>query len=502
MKNESTSMSMGPSAADSTRQIIGDFFSRDTLKARVFRGGAWLGAGSFSEQVFRFGRNMILTRVLAPEAFGTMAIILSSASIIQSLTEVGAKEALIQNPNGDQEEHIGAAWWLAFGRSASVYLMLFMAAPFMARFYGNLQLTALLRVATLGLIFEGAISTKAYVAMKQMKFSRWAIINHGGAILGVVTTLVLSFYLRNIWALVLGACSESVAKCILSYIVCPYLPPFGWHAGAIRDLLHFSRGVFGLPFLNLIFIRADIFVLAKLYSPAELGVYAMAVYLVQTPASFLMNLLGQTLLPAFSQVQTDNDRTKRMLVQTTSVLLLAGMPAVVFVFFCGHSVLTLAYGQRYGSAVLPLIVAAFVALLNVVNGQITMIFYARGLPQLHRRCVVIMAITITVLIYPFVTWFGLVGAQLAALIAVGAGLLFQVLRARDLIALDLSVYSRVFLLAAAVSSGTALLCLGTRPFASLAQPIPNTLFGVLGCVIAYVLSARVFLRGNSKEMVG
>jgi O-antigen/teichoic acid export membrane protein len=315
-----------------------------------------------------------------------------------------------------------------------------------------------------------------------------------------VTTLVLSFYLRNIWALVLGACSESAAKCILSYIVCPYLPPLGWHPEAIRELLHFSKGVFGLPFLNLIFIRADIFVLAKLYSPTDLGLYAMAIYLVQTPASFLMNLLGQTLLPAFSHVQTDAERTKRMLVQVTSAVLLAGMPAVVFVFFCGRSVLTLVYGQRYGAAAFPLIVAAFVALLNVLNGQITMIFYARGLPQLHRTCVVIMATTMTVLIYPLVARFGLGGGQLAALVAVAAGLSFQVVRAQGLIALDLSVYGRVFLLAAILSLGIALLCFGTRSFASLAQPLPNIFFGVLGCMIAYALSAGMLVRGNLKEI--
>ena len=114
--------------------------------------------------------------------------------------------------------------------------------------------------------------------------------------------------------------------------------------------------------------------------------------LVQTPTGFLMNLLGQTLLPAFSQVQEDKERTNRILIQVTSALVLIGMPALVFIIFCGHSLLTLAYGHRYGAAAGPLIVASFVALFNAVNGQVTSIFYAKGQPHLHRRCVVIMAI--------------------------------------------------------------------------------------------------------------
>ena len=66
-----------------------------SLKAKVFRGGVWLGGGSFIEQVIRFGRNMLLARVLAPSAFGTMAIVVSAAAIFHTIAEIGVREALI-----------------------------------------------------------------------------------------------------------------------------------------------------------------------------------------------------------------------------------------------------------------------------------------------------------------------------------------------------------------------------------------------------------------------
>jgi O-antigen/teichoic acid export membrane protein len=473
---------------------IGSVGAADNLKGKLFRGGAWLGVGSLTEQVFRFGRNIVLTRLLAPEAFGTMAIILSAASVIQSLTEVGAKEALIQNQNGDQEHYIGAAWWLAFGRSVSVYLMLFMAAPFIATFYGNPQFTALLRVATLGIIFEGAISTNAYVAMKQMRFRRWAVINHGGAVLGVVITLILSLLFRNVWALVLGAFSESVAKCILSYIVCPFLPPLGWHPTAIRDLLRFSKGVFGLPFLNLIFIRADVFVLGKLYSPTELGLYAMAIYLVQTPASFVINLLGQTLMPTFSHLQEDQSRVNRILLLVTTAIFILGMPVLVFLFFSGRSLLTLVYGNRYGAASAALVVASCVALFNTANAQITTVFYAKGFPQLHRRAVAVMAILMVFLIYPLARYFGIVGGQLACLIAVLAGYLFQIERIRKVTGLDLPQYRKTFLVAGLISLSGLTLCLLGKSFGGFAQPVYTVFLGAFGCFVTYGLAYLLIFR--------
>jgi lipopolysaccharide exporter len=491
-------MQLITSALQSLKAKLPSGLSSDGLKARVFRGGIWLGAGSMTEQVFRFTRNMILARLLAPEAFGIMAIINSTSAIIQCLTEVGVKEGLIQNPNGDKEEYAGAAWWLAFGRSLLIYVVLFAAAPFLARFYHNADLRGLFRVATLGVIFEGSMSTAAYVALKHMKFSRWAIVNHGGAIVGVLTALGLSYFIRDVWALAIGLLVESVGRFIFSYIVCPYLPPISWNGHAMRDLLHFSRGVFGMPLLNLIFMRADVFVLGKLYSSTDLGLYAMAIYLVQTPTVFIINVLAQTLMPTFAHVQQEPERVNRILLQITSVIFIVGMPGLIFLIFSGHSVLTLVYGQRYGAGSMAMVLAAGVALLNIANNQITSVFYASGAPQLHRRCVAVMAVLIVVLIYPFVRIFGMFGGQVAALICIIAGYLFQIERIRHLTGLKLADYRKSVMLGSVISLSGAAVYLAATWIGSSTRPIPNILLGGLGCLLTYLIAYSIVMRGRSR----
>jgi lipopolysaccharide exporter len=472
--------------------------SGDGVKAKLFRGGAWLGTGSVLEQTLRFGRNLILTRLLAPEAFGLMAITLSFSSIIHTITDIGVKEAIIQNPKGDQREYVGAAWWLAFGRALSIYVCLFVASPWVAKFYGNPELVPLLRVAALGVIFDGALSSKAYIAVKNMKFGKWAGINHGGGIIGVVTTVLLSFFIRDVWALALGYVSESVARCVLSYVLCPYVPRFEYNRLALRDLLHFSKGLFGLSFLNLIFARADIFVLGKLFSPAEIGLYSMAVYLVQTPTSFLMNLLGQTILPTFSQMQSDHARINRILVSITALLVFVGMPLILFLFFCGGSLLTLAYGARYSIGAAALTAAAAVAILNLANGQLTTVFYASGIPQMHRKCVAIMAGIMIVMIYPAIRIFGILGGQLGCLLAISIGFLFQVFRIHRLTGLNLSEYGNIFLKSALISLTVLAVCIGARLFLAANRPFPNVMFGALGCLLAYGLSTMLLLRSRRR----
>jgi O-antigen/teichoic acid export membrane protein len=471
------------------RVLIGE-----SLRAKVARGGAWLGSGSFVEQVSRFARNMLLTRLLAPSAFGAMAIVLSSSSLVGSLSDVGLWPAVVRNPRGGDDEYLNAAWWMGMGRAICIYAMIFVAAPWVSRFYRIDDLSGLLRVALLSVVFDGMISPRSKLAQKEMKFGRWALISNGGAICGVILTIGLSFVLRDVRALAIGYCSENAFRCLFSYILFPGLPSLKWDQHAIRDLLTFSRGMFGLSFLNLLFARTDIFVLGKLYSPEALGIYTMAVYLVQTPSGFLINMLGTTLLPAFSHVRTEPERGNRILSEVTSWVILFGLPAVVVIWLCGSSLLTLTYGIRYSAAARVLAVAAAVTLLNTLNSLVTNLFYAAGRPALHRRAVAASAIIMLIAIYPACKYLGLVGGQAAALVAITASYLLQVLRARQITGLAVLQYAKAFVPATLMSLGILITGLSARHFGLMTKPAVNIAISAAACILAYVLYVSFLTR--------
>jgi O-antigen/teichoic acid export membrane protein len=465
-----------------------------SLRAKATRGAVFLGGGSVAEQVSRFTRNMLLTRLLAPSAFGVMAIVMSSAAIVGALTEVGLRAAVIQNPRGGEKAYLNAGWWMAIGRAVGTYAIIFAMAPLVARFYGNLQLSALLRVTLLGTLFDGAMSPRSILLQKEMKFGRWIAISNVGAICGVVLTVILSFLRRDVWALAIGYCSEYFFRCLMSYILCPGLPSLGWDRNAIRDLYKFSKASFGLSFLNLIFSRTDIFVLGKLYSSTSLGLYTMAVALVQTPSVFLTALLAQTLFPTFAHVQEDNERVNRILVEVTSWLILLGLPVVVAIYLCGRSLLSVIYGSRYVAGAGPLAVAAVVVFLNTLNVAITCVFSGIGRPELHRRAVTASAIVMMIAIYPACKLCGVVGGQVAALVAVTVSYILQVLRMRGLSCLDLLRYSRAFVPAILVSAAFLGIGIAAHIFGLATRPLSNIALSAGACIIAYLLCVPAFLR--------
>jgi teichuronic acid exporter len=464
------------------------------LRAKAMRGGMFLAGGSVAEQASRFARNMILTRLLAPSAFGTMAIVMSSSAIVACVTEIGQRNAVIQNPRGGEKAYLNAGWWMGVGRAILTYGIIFAMAPLVGHFYGNAELSALLRVALLSILFEAAMSPGSTLVQKEMKFGRWMAITNGGGICGVILTVILSFILRDVWALAIGSCGEMVFRCFLSYIVCPGIPTLGWDRHAVRDLYGFAKQGFGLSFLNLIFTRTDIFVLGKLYSATALGVYTMGVYLVQTPSVFLTNMLVQTLLPTFAHVQEDKDRVNRILIEVTSWTILLGLPAMVGCYLCGASLLRLIYGTRYEGAAGPLAVAAVVVYLSLLNVLITSVFAAMGRPGLHRRAVAASAVIMMIAIYPACKLLGVVGGQVAALLAIVASYTLQINRMRGLTGLDLRRYGRAFVPAALASAGALGAGLCARFFGLANRPLANIALGAGVCAIAYAVCVPAFLR--------
>jgi O-antigen/teichoic acid export membrane protein len=482
-----------------TKVIVGDLLRGEGLRAKAMRGGSWLGAGSLAEQMVRFARNMLLTRLLAPGAFGAMAIVMSCSAIMETLTDVGQRAAVIQNPRGREKAYLNAGWWMGMGRAVGMYAIIFAAAPFVGRFYGNVELSRLLRVALISILFEGAMSPRSILPEKDMKFGRWMAISNGGGICGVITTVILSFYLRDVWALAIGTCSENAFRCLLSYILCPGLPSLGWDRRVTRELYKFSRAVVGLSFLNLIFSRTDIFVLGKLYSTTTLGLYTMGVLLVQTPSSFITRMMGQILFPSFAHVQDDKERINRILVEATSWLILLGLPTMIAIYLCGHSLLTVIYGARYVASFGPLAVAALVVFLNILNAAITCVFSGIGHPALHRRAVAASAVAMLIAIYPACKLFGMVGGQVAALLAVILSYFLQIVRMRDLTGLDLLRYGKTFVPPAIGSAAMLVVVIGIRWLGFSTRPTADIALCGGSCIVTYALCAAVHLRTSRRQ---
>jgi O-antigen/teichoic acid export membrane protein len=479
--------------------LIEKYTSGESLKSIAIRGSVWLGIASGGEQVFRLIRNMILARLLAPEAFGLMAIAVSINAAFESFSQIGIREAIIQNPRGHERSYLNGAWWLSCGRAFIIYVIIWVSAPWISDFYNNHQLIPLLRVVFLSVLLNGLMSSEAYAAIKEMQLKKWVIVYHGGSICGILSAILLAYIIPNVWALVIGYTIEAAVRCILSFIVCPFYPRFDFDRENMRALLKFSRGMFGLPILTFIYLNIDVFVIGKVLTIEDLGLYSLAAGIAWMPFQFITSIMTLVMSPAFAKKQNDQDWINQWTLNLTKIIAFVGFPLLCWVFFYGREILTLVYGVKYGAVAIPFAIIFANALMRTVSVPIAIVYISIGRPELHRYFTGLRTILIIFLIWPAIHFFGLIGAASAGLISMIIGNLFQVKRMNRLTGLALRPYIRIFALSLVFS-----FIVGLFGFAGLFfhnyNPMIKTLLGAVGCLLAYA-AILVYLMRSKKMRV-
>ena len=410
------------------------------LKARVLRGGALIGTGSMIEHAVRFLRNIILTRIIMPEALGVMTIILAINAALESFTEVGIREAVVQHPEAEKKSFLNAAWWFATIRGTVLCGIGLLLAPVLASFYHISDSRDLLMLSFVAILFNGAMSTRAFVALKKMHSVRWVAIMQGAALGGVAITIVLVFVLRDIRAMIYGYIAEAALRCIISFIVCPLKPGFEFEKSQTKELFRFARGMAGVPLLTFIFLQADIFVLGRIADKHDLGLYGMAGSLASAPAVFISIFVNAILMPAFAQIRDQHARINTALIKATRSMSLIGFPLAAWFLLFGSGIMSLVYGPAYGAAGAVLAILFFSTALRTMASPIPAVYLGIGQPAANRIFAAIRTVIMVAIIYPAALFFGLEGAATAGAIAMVAAWFFQIRQMGKLTKLDLRRY--------------------------------------------------------------
>jgi len=419
---------------------ITDKIKGNSLKARSARGAMVLTVATFIERLTRLVRNMVLARLLAPEDFGLMAIVMAVLTCLQAFTDVGVRQSVIQNKAGAKEEYLNIAWWFQAVRGLGLFVIAFLGAPAICSFYDKPELLGMLRVSIMTVLFSGLTSPRLFVLEKDFRFLKVVFSVHGSALLGALLTIFLALYMQNVWVLVIGYVSQSVLTCFLSHVLCPFRPKFTIDRNSFNELLWFCRRMLGLTFLTIVSLQTDVFVLGKLVPTAQVGMYALALSLAVQPSGMFGQTIGRVLLPAFTQKQDDKQslcRAALKMIRTTVVL---GVPLVAIAAIFAGSILSVVYGPRYAAVAVPFGILCASQLFRIQGHILAMIYLAIGQPQLQRRYVIILAALIIGLIYPGVVLFGLAGAAGVLLLSNGISVCLQVVWMRRVIGLHFKDY--------------------------------------------------------------
>lgn len=432
-------------------------FSGQSLFARALR-GSMLTAGSYAiTQAMRLVSNLILTRLLFPEAFGVMALVSVLLVGLAMFSDVGVGPAISQHPRGDDPVFLDTAFSINVVRGAALWILACLLAWPMASFYNAPDLLQLLPVAGLTLLISGFNPTRIDTANRHLLLGRVTALDLAAQIFGILAMIGLSFALQSVWALVLGAILGSLAKLLVMMI---WLPGpanrFRWDAAAGRDLIRFGKWIFLSTACGFMLSQGDKAIFGAYLTLQELGVYNIGYFLASFPMLLAGAVVGRIMIPLYrdhppSQSAANAQKMRRLRsIVSAGTLGLLGLMALVGVPLVG-----LMYDARYTGAGAVVVLMACVQMPAVVGMTYDQSALAAGDSRTYFWLIALKAVLQTVAFLLGMEWGGVMGALIGQGVAMTVLHLPIALLARKHKAWDAS-HDAVFFALAAVLCGLAL----------------------------------------------
>ncbi|WP_435259334.1 oligosaccharide flippase family protein [Thioclava sp. FR2] len=324
----------------------------DGLVARVMRSSAWTVLGYGGSQAMRLLSNLILTRLLYPEAFGIMTLVSVIIVGLTMFSDMGVSPSIMQHKRGDEPAFLNTAWTIQVIRGVVLWVFTFAIAYPVASFYGEPILAMLLPVAGFSLLIHGFEPTRVETAARHLRVGRVTYLDLIAQAIGIVAMVIMAWLLQSVWALALGWIISAAARLILMSVGLPgERNSFQWEREAGRDLIHFGFWLFLSTACGFLVAQGDKAILGKYLSLQHLGLYNIGFFLASFPLLLGQNVAGKILIPLYRErppsASFENFKAIRKLrfLLTGAVLSLLAITA-----FAGEWLVDLMYDERYSDA--------------------------------------------------------------------------------------------------------------------------------------------------------
>lgn len=345
-----------------------DHFVGDGYQARAFRSTAFTIGGLAGHNILRLGSNLILTRILFPEAFGLMALVNVVLIGVSMFSDLGIRGSILQHERGKEPAFLNTAWSVQILRGFFLGGVIFVMAGPLARFYDAPLLAELLMITAFVPIIGGFVSTRTHTASRELQLGRLVGLGLFCQCVGIIAMIGLSWWLQSVWGLVLGTLVSTAANTILSHIVLKgsHKNRFSMEREALFSLFTFGRFVF-LATLAAFFVRqGDRAVLGKYVSLEELAIFNIGFFLASVPILLSLEIGNKVVYPLYARrPPAESESNRRKINRARLALTAALLTGLVFFGVLGDWLIRTLYDARYHDAG-PLLVMIAIANIPVV----------------------------------------------------------------------------------------------------------------------------------------
>lgn len=309
-------------------------------------------AGYGASQVLRLASNLALTRLLAPEHFGLMALVNVFMIGLSMFSDVGIGPNIIQSDRSEDRNFLNTAWTIQVMRGFAIWLCCIAGAwPFM-KFYGDPMLLWLIPVAGLTAVISGFNATSLFTTNRNLALRQLTLLEIGSQIAAILLMVGMALVHPSVWVLVAGALFAAFVKMLASHFWIKGIPNrFCWDSTALHSLVRFGRWVFVSTALSFFINSAASLILGKFMSMSDLGLFSIAATLAKTVENLYDQVSSKVLLPVYAHIKHMQTEELRLRIgKVRKAILSAFLPVLWIIVIFGQQIIDLLFDSRYHNA--------------------------------------------------------------------------------------------------------------------------------------------------------
>lgn len=298
--------------------------NRDTVISSML----WKLLERFSTQIVSFVISIILARLLLPKDYGVIAILLVFVNFANVIIDGGFNTALIQKKKANQKD-FSTIFWFSLLFSFLIYLILYFTSPIIADFFHNEDLSSLLKVLGLCVIFNSFNSIQRAYVSRHMLFKKLFYVNGIALIISGGIGIIMALKGLGAWALVGQSLGSSIICCFLMWNSIRWKPTFQFSRNSFYSLFDYGWKIFLTNLIVAIYEDIRSLVIGKVYQPTSLAYFDRGKALPSLVMANITASINTVLLPSFAEEQDNRNRVKQMMRRSVQISYFFVLPLLV-----------------------------------------------------------------------------------------------------------------------------------------------------------------------------
>lgn len=313
---------------------------------KILSNFVWRFAERCGAQLVSFVVSIVLARILAPEDYGTIALITVFTTILQVFVDSGLGTSLIQKKDADDLD-FSSVFYFNFIVCLILYAGMFVAAPYIAIFYEDTSLTSVIRVLSLTIVISGIKGIQQAYVSRNMLFKKFFFATIGGTIFSAILGIGMAYNGFGVWALVAQQLSNATIDTLILWITVKWRPKkeFSWKR--LKLLLTFGWKLLVSALLDTIYNNLRNLIIGKIYSSADLAFYNQGDKFPKVIVTNINTSIDSVLLPTMSNAQDDRQRVKQMTRRAIKTSTYVMAPLMMGLAFCAEPIVKIVLTDKW-----------------------------------------------------------------------------------------------------------------------------------------------------------